>query len=38
MKNKLKFILAICIILFPIFGIDDAVRRFKNGFMSGNPF
>lgn len=35
MKNKVKFILAICIILFLIFGLDDAIRGFKDGFVNG---
>ncbi len=38
MKSKVKFILAVFIILFLIFGLDDAIRGFKDGFMSGNPF
>lgn len=38
MKSKVKFILAVFIILFLIFGFDDAIRGFKDGFMSGNPF
>lgn len=38
MKNKVKFILVVCIVLFLIFGLDDAIRGFKDGFMSGNPF
>lgn len=38
MKSKVKFKLAIFIILFLIFGLDDAIRGFKDGFMSGNLF
>lgn len=38
MKNKLKLILAICLILVIILGLGDAIRGFKDGFISGNPF
>lgn len=34
MKNKFKFILAVFIILFLIFELDDAIIGFKDGFVS----
>ena len=36
--KKVKFILIVCVVLFLIFWLDDAIRGFKDGFMSGNPF
>ncbi len=35
MKNKVKFILIVCIVLFLIFGLDDAIKGFKDGFLNG---
>lgn len=35
MKNKVKFIFVIFIVLFLIFGLDDAIRGFKDGFLNG---
>ncbi len=35
---KSKVILAVLIILFLIFGLNDAIIGFKDGFVSGNSF
>ena len=38
MKNKVKFILVVCIVLFLTFVFDDTIREFKDGFVSENLF